>query len=76
MELDFLSATIINLGVNLLYTIVALFVGVKALQLIDDRLLKEINIEQEMKKGNIAVAIFASTILLFVALIVTFGFKG
>jgi len=29
-----------------------------------------------MKKGNIAVAIFASTILVFVALIIAFGFRG
>ena len=43
---------------------------------IDDKLLSNISIEEEMKKGNIAVAIFASTILLFVAMIVTFGFRG
>ena len=76
MELDFLSATMINLGVNLIYTIVALYISVMALMIIDRKLLKEISIEEEMKKGNIAVAIFSSTILIFVALIVTFGFKG
>ncbi len=76
MKLDFLYATFINLTINLVYTIVALYVSVIALLVIDRKLLKNISLEDEMKKGNVAVAIFASTILLFVALIVTFGFKG
>ena len=76
MELEFFSASAIHLGINLLYTIVALFVGVKALLVIDHHLLKNIDIEEEMKKGNIAVSIFASTILIFVAIIVSFGFTG
>lgn len=76
MTTDFLVATLVNLVVNLSYTLVALFVGVIALRVIDDKLLSNISIEDEMKKGNVAVAIFASTILLFVAMIVTFGFRG
>ncbi len=76
MESSFINATLINLGINLIYTVVALIVSVASLVVIDKKLLKEISIEEEMKKGNIAVAIFASTILMFVALIVTFGFKG
>ena len=76
MEIDFLSMTLVNLGINLMYTIVALVVSLVALMIVDKKLLKGISIEDEMKKGNIAVAIFSSTILLFVALIVTFGFKG
>ena len=76
MSLDFLEASLINLAINLVYTLVALYIGVQALLLIDRRLMKEISFEEELKKGNIAVAIFAASILLFVALIVTFGFKG
>lgn len=76
MEYEFLSVTLMNLAINLVYTIVALLVSLAALIIIDKKLLPGISIEEEMKKGNIAVAIFASTILLFVALIVTFGFKG
>ncbi len=76
MELEFLSVTLMNLGINLIYTIVALIVSMFSLVIIDKKLLPGISIEEEMKKGNIAVAIFASTILLFVAIIVTFGFKG
>lgn len=76
MQWDFLLATLMNLSVNLVYTLVALLVGVKALMLIDEKLMKRISFEDELKNGNVAVAIFASSILIFVALIVTFGFKG
>ena len=76
MELQFLYASLFNLGINLIFTILALFIGVIALVVIDKKLLKKVEIEEELKKGNIAIAIFASTILLFVALIVSFGLKG
>ncbi len=76
MELEFFSASIINLLINLTYTIVALLVGVYGLLWVDKKLLKDIDIQGEMKKGNIAVAIFASTILIFVAIIIAFGFRG
>ena len=76
MEWDFINATMINLLINFVYTVVALCVSVATLIFIDKKYLKNICIEDEMKKGNVAVAIFASTILLFIALIVSFGFKG
>lgn len=76
MNTDFFWATLFNLGVNLLYTVIALLVGVLALQFIDKHLLKTIDIQEELKKNNMSVAVFASTILLFVALIVSFGLKG
>lgn len=76
MGSEILMATLFNLGTNLLYTLIALFIGVAALVIIDKKLLKTVDIDEELKKGNIAVSIFASTILLFVALIVSFGLKG
>ena len=76
MGSEFLFATLFNLGMNLIYTLVALFIGIFALQIIDKKLLKSIDIEQEIKENNMAVAVFSSTILLFVALIVSFGLKG
>lgn len=76
METEFLTASIINLTVNLLYTILALFVGVYALLLIDRKLLKNVDLEEELKKGNLAVAVFASTILIFIAIMIAFGFRG
>ena len=76
MDLGFMSASLINLAINLSYSILALVVGVYGLLWVDDKLLKNIDLEEEMKKGNVAVAIFASTILIFVALIIAFGFRG
>lgn len=76
MELEFLTATLFNLGINLLYTLLSLFIGIVALMAIDRKLLRSVDIEGELKNGNIAVAIFASTILVFVALIISFGLKG
>ena len=70
MQTDFFFATLFNLLMNLTYTIVALFIGIIALKIIDKKLLTSIEIQQELKKNNMAVAIFSSTILLFVALIV------
>ena len=76
METEFFIASLINLGINLCYTVVALIVGVYALLWIDKKLLKHIDIEAEIRNGNIAVSLFASTILIFVALIIAFGFRG
>ena len=76
MEHEFLSASLINLAINLGYAIAALVVGVYGLLWADKTLLKNINFEEELKKGNIAVAIFSSTMLIFVALVIAFGFKG
>lgn len=76
MGTEVIFATFFNLGVNLLYTVLALGVGVYSLLWIDKKLLKSVNIEDELKKGNMAIAVFSSTVLLFVALIVSFGLKG
>ena len=76
METEFFTASVVNLGINLIYTILALMIGIIGLKIIDEKLLKSVNIEEELKKGNLAVSIFASTILIFVALIVSFGLKG
>ena len=76
MESDFIIATLFNLGINLLYTLLALTLAMAALTVVDKKLLKNIDIEKELQKGNMAIAVFASMILLFVALIVSFGLKG
>ena len=76
MEFSFISASFVNLIINLSYTIISLFIAVFALVLIDKKLMKDVDIQQELKNNNIAVAIFASTILIFVALIISFGLKS
>ena len=76
METDFIVATLFNLSVNIIFTLIALGVGVGALRVIDAYLLKSVDIEKELKANNLAVAIFSSTVLIFVAMIVSFGLKG
>lgn len=76
MDSSFFIGTLFNLAINLLYTIIALLVGVVALKFVDSALLKNVDIEKQLQDGNLAVAVFASTILLFVAIIVSFGLKG
>ncbi|MBP7370407.1 MAG: hypothetical protein KA902_03115 [Arenimonas sp.] len=76
MTTDFLIASFFNMGVNILQTIFALIVGVLGLQFVDKRLLKHLDIEQELQKGNLAVAIFASSIMLFVGIVLSFGLRG
>ena len=76
MQTEFFLGTIFNLIMNLVYTIAALFIGIFALKVIDKKLLTSVDLQKELKNNNIAVAIFSSTILLFVALIISFGLKG
>jgi hypothetical protein len=76
VEFDFISASFINLLINLSYTVISLFVAVQALLFVDRKLLKDVNIQDELKNNNIAVAIFASSILIFVALIISFGLQS
>ena len=75
MQTEFFLGTIFNLIMNLVYTIVALFIGIFALKIIDKKLLTSFDLEKELKNNNLAVAIFSSTILLFIAFIVSFGLK-
>jgi len=76
METGFFIATLFNLFMNIFYTLIALVVGLIALHVVDRQLLKSLDIQEELKNNNMAVAVFSSTVLLFVALIVSFGLKG
>lgn len=76
MEWGFINASVINLVINLSYTVIALFVAVIALVIIDKKLLKDVDIQAELKNNNIAVSIFSSSILIFVAMIICFGMKS
>ena len=69
MDWNFLGATSMMLVINLVYAVVTLFVGVAAIRILDRTILKKIDLEEEIRSGNIAAAIFAATLLLFVAII-------
>ena len=70
MGSEFIQSTMILLVVNLIYALVALVVGVLAVLGIDHFLFRKIDFQEEIAKGNIAAAIFAGVLLLFVAIII------
>ena len=73
MEADFISATYFTLGLNLIFTLITVIASVILLLGIDKILLKNVNLQEEIKKGNVAASIFASSIMLFIAIIVGMG---
>lgn len=70
MDLEFARSSLFLLVGNIVYALVAVVCGVVALKVVDHFLLKKIDLEEEIKNGNLAAAIFGSTILLFVALLI------
>lgn len=71
MDFDFAGASGVMLLLNLVYAVVALFVGVLGIRVVDRIFLRRIDLEDEIRKGNIAAAIFASALLLFVGIVVS-----
>ena len=73
MDWEFVQSTSILLLINLVYAVVALFVGVLSVRLLDKLILRKIDLEEEIQKGNIAAAIFGGVLVLFVAIIIGFA---
>lgn len=69
MDAAFLRATSITLLINLLYALIALLVGVLAVRWVDETIYKEIDFVEEIKKGNLAAAIYASVLVLFIGIV-------
>jgi len=71
MEVTSFEQNIIFMLINLGYAVISLFIGVVALVMIDKLIFRKIDFMEEIKKGNIAVAIFQSVILLFIGIVVS-----
>lgn len=69
MDASFVRATSLTLLINLLYALVALVVGVLAVRWVDETIYKEIDFMEEIKKGNLAAAIYASVLVLFIGIV-------
>lgn len=69
MDAQFWKATAVTLGINLVYALVALVLGTLTVRWLDKRVFPEIDFMEEIKKGNLAAAIFAGVMMLFVAVI-------
>jgi len=70
MDWQFVGASATMLVINLIYAVVALFIGVAAVRLVDRVVLQKLDLEEEIKNGNLAAAIFASSLILFVGLLI------
>jgi len=70
MEITTVQQSMLYLGINLVYAIMALLVGVIAIRAIDRWLYTRVDFEEEIKRGNIAAAIYKSALLLFVGLVI------
>ncbi|WP_111979705.1 DUF350 domain-containing protein [Algibacillus agarilyticus] len=71
MEVTSIEQNIIFMLINLGYAVISLFISVVALVIIDKFIFKNVDFIEEIKKGNIAVAIFQSVILLFIGVVVS-----
>ena len=66
-----LKANICTMGLNLAYAVVAVLIGLIALKFMDRLLFPDIDFMAEIKRGNIAAALFFGMILLFLALVLS-----
>lgn len=64
MDIAFAKASAFMLAINLAYAIIGFFLSVIAILVIDKIFLKKIDLEEEIKKGNIAAAIFAGALVI------------
>ena len=76
MEWQFVQANLINFFINLIYALAALVIGVVAFRLLDHMVFKDIDFIEEIKKGNIAAAIYAGILLLFIAILLGSSLRG
>ena len=66
-----LTANLWTMGLNLAYAVAAMMIGLAALNLVDKLLFPNIDFMAEIKRGNIASAIFFGMILLFLAMVLS-----
>lgn len=71
MNMTSQSQTLYFLALNLVYALIALVITAILIIAIDKVLFRKIDFIEEIKKGNIAAAIFYSTTLLFAAIVVS-----
>ena len=66
-----LTANMYTMGLNLAYAVVAMLIGLAAVKFVDRLVFPEINMIADIKRGNIAAAIFAGMGLVFLALVLS-----
>ncbi len=71
MEITTVPQTLTHLLISLLYGVVTVIVAAIAVYMLDHLLYKQIDFLEEIKRGNMAAAVFYASLLLFVGLVVT-----
>jgi hypothetical protein len=64
MDLQFVKASAFMLGLNLVYAIFGFLLAVMAILAIDKLFLRKLCLQEEIKKGNMAAAVFASALVI------------
>jgi uncharacterized membrane protein YjfL (UPF0719 family) len=70
MGAELIIAGTVNLLSNFVYSFIALFIAIEVFIFIDKKVFDKIDIQKEIHDGNIAVAIFASMIILVIGIII------
>lgn len=70
MDMEFVKASALMLGINLLYALVGLVLAIISVKMIDHLFLRKLDLEEEIHKGNMAAAVFASSLVLGAMIVV------
>ena len=70
MDMDFAKASAVMLAINLLLAFLGIVIAVIGIKLVDLFFLRRIDLEEEIKKGNVAAAIFAAALVLGATMII------
>ena len=70
-ELTLIRATLISQALHLSFGIFALIIGAVAIKVIDWILLRKIDLEEEIARGNLAAAVLAGALWIALAMILT-----
>ena len=72
-ELSLIRASAISLTTHLVFGVITLFVGALAIKAIDKFILRRIDLEEEIARGNLAAAVVAGALWISLAMILTHG---
>lgn len=64
MDIQFVKASSFMLLVNLVYSLVGFLLAMCAIVLVDKIFLRKLCLQEEIRKGNVAAAIFASALII------------
>ena len=63
MDMQFVKASAFMLTLNLVYALLGFILAIIAILAVDKLFLRRLSLEEEIKKGNMAAAVFASTLV-------------